>query len=100
MANRYSAGSVEKNIQNLTKAHDEVIQATSATSVLEIASGFGDHILSYAKNHPDTTFQPTECNEYLVNQLRKRVTEANLPNVSQPLKLDVLAGEWRSTTTM
>lgn len=57
--------------------------------MLEIASGFGDHILAYAERHPDTVFWPTECNDFLVDEISRQVTQSACRNVRQPIKLDV-----------
>lgn len=84
------AGSVEKNLPVLLKAHSTVIDAQKPASVLEIASGFGDHILAYAREHPTVTFQATECDEYLVSKLSEKIQQAALPNVLPAAKLDVL----------
>ncbi|KAK9894334.1 hypothetical protein P389DRAFT_94978 [Cystobasidium minutum MCA 4210] len=85
-----TAGSVEKNLPVLTGAHSKVINTHKPASVLELASGFGDHVLAYAREHPTVTFRATECDEYLVSKLSEKINEASLPNVLQPTKLDVL----------
>lgn len=83
-------GSVEKNLPYLVNAHSNVIKTRKPASVLEIASGFGDHILAYAREHPSVHFQPTEYDNYLVSELTKKIDDAGLPNVSRPIKLNVL----------
>lgn len=60
--------------------------------MLEIASGFGDHVIAYASALPDVEFWPTECNEYLVSKLEEKVGESGAGNVRKARKLDILEG--------
>lgn len=70
-----------------------MIEANHPALVLEIASGFGDHILAYAREYPKVSFQPTEYDEYLVGELSKKIEDAGLSNVLMPKKLDVTDSE-------
>lgn len=81
---------MEKNLPYLTKAVSKVISNNNSISILEIASGFGDHIVAYAREHPNISFQPTEYDEYLVAELQKKIKETGLPNVQSPRRLNVL----------
>lgn len=84
---------MEKNLPHLVKAHSSVIKANKPSLVLEIASGFGQHIIAYAREHPNVTFQATECDDYLVSRLSENIKKASLSNLLPPRKLDVLNGE-------
>ena len=86
------AGSVAKNLPHLLDAHRPIFEREDVQTVLEIASGFGDHILAYAEHFPNIQFRPTECNEYLVEKLRDRIRDSGLKNVLGPMKLDVVNG--------
>lgn len=73
----------------MVKAHTEVIEEHRPSAILEIASGFGDHILAYAREYPNISFQPTEYDNYLVAELTTKVQSAGLSNVQSPKKVDV-----------
>lgn len=83
---------MEKNTPHLVKAHSALCASPSCTKVLEIASGFLDHSIAYARQHPDVQFWPTECNVYLVSKLEEARLRAHLKNIQPATKLDALAG--------
>lgn len=66
--------------------------------VLEIASGFLDHSKAYAREHPEVTFSPTECNDYLVSKLEEARASSSLSNIAKARKLDVLLGMYKALT--
>ena len=61
-------------------------------SVLEIASGTGQHAAHFAAARPDWTWQPTDLPSQDLAGIRARC--AGLPNVRPALALDLLAGPW------
>ena len=61
-------------------------------SVLEIASGTGQHAAHFAGARPDWTWQPTDRLSADLAGIRARC--ADLPNVRPALALDLLAGPW------
>ena len=61
-------------------------------TVLELASGTGQHVAHFAAAQPGWTWQPTEANAMLLPALAARC--AALANVRAPLLLDVLAQPW------
>lgn len=63
-------------------------------TVLEIASGTGQHVCHFAKALSGIYWQPTEPDETSREALRIRIREAGLENVAPPEPLDVLAGIW------
>ena len=65
-----------------------------AGTVVEIASGTGQHIVHFARAVPDLVWQPTEPDERLLAATAQRVSAAALSNLRAPLRLDVLDGEW------
>ncbi|KAK9465465.1 hypothetical protein V1512DRAFT_228473 [Lipomyces arxii] len=75
--------------------------ATGATTakpktILEVASGFGEHSAYYAENTPATTFQPTEAQEPCIDGIAKLAAEAPHKNILPPLKLNVLSSpQWK-----
>ena len=61
--------------------------------VLEIGSGTGQHAVHFAAHLPHLVWQPSDRADYLpgINAWR---TEAGLPNLQPPMKLDVLQEGW------
>jgi SAM-dependent methyltransferase len=63
-------------------------------TVLEIASGTGQHVVHFARALPALTWQPTDTDPGLRAATAARVTAAALDNLLPPLPLDVLDAEW------
>jgi SAM-dependent methyltransferase len=62
--------------------------------VLEIASGTGEHAVHFAANLPGVTWQPSDQDaDYLASIVAHRAA-AKLPNLLEPLVLDVTAPAW------
>ena len=60
--------------------------------VLEIGSGTGQHAVHFAAALPQLTWQTSECEPNLAG-IRLWLEEAGLPNLPQPIPLDV-TGAW------
>lgn len=70
-------------------------QKLSPQLVLEVASGFGDHVSTFATRLPATTFLPTEAQVECLEKLRT----LKLHNVQQARKLNVLEeSDWSGIT--
>ena len=67
----------------------------SAASVLEIASGTGQHAAHFAAAQPGWAWQPTDFDEMALPGIARRC--AGLGNVRPPLRLDVLDLPWPSS---
>lgn len=63
-------------------------------TVLEVASGTGQHIVHFASSLPALKWLPSDPEEDHRNSIRARVEEAGLTNVAPPLALDVLDQPW------
>lgn len=63
-------------------------------SVLEIASGTGQHVCFFAQALPGIRWQPTEPDDASREAMELRIREAALTNVAEPLALDVGATHW------
>jgi hypothetical protein len=63
-------------------------------SVLEIASGSGEHIVHFAGVMPHLTWQPSDPEPAALASIAAWSAEANLPNIAPPLMLDVCAPDW------
>jgi SAM-dependent methyltransferase len=65
-----------------------------AGRLLELASGSGQHAVHFARHIPAWTWQPSEIDEDGLASIRAWVREAALPNLREPLRLDVAAEDW------
>lgn len=63
-------------------------------SVLEIASGTGQHVCFFAAQLPKVRWQPTEPDATHLEVIAARVREAQLTNIETPLTLDVHSPRW------
>ena len=63
-----------------------------SATVLEIASGTGQHAAHFAAAEAGWQWQPTDADEQMLPAIAARC--AGLPNVRPPLGLDVLGGSW------
>ncbi len=57
-------------------------------TVLEVASGLGEHAAWFAEALPGITWQPTDRNEEALDTLRARRDQAGLANLAPPLVLN------------
>lgn len=83
-------GSVERNLQPIKEALAPFFSRPLTTSVLELASGFGQHICSWAPAHPDVRFQPTDRDPEGLAVIQQRRLSEQLSNILEPARLDVL----------
>ena len=63
-------------------------------TVLEIASGSGEHILHFAAGLPGLTFQPSDPNPAARQSIAAWAAESGLANLRPPLALDAAAPPW------
>ena len=63
-------------------------------SVLEIASGTGQHITYFAAAMPHLAWQPTDADAAALPSIAARVKAQAQTHVREPLWLDVLAAQW------
>ncbi len=71
---------------------------TQPGTALEIGAGTGQHAVHFAANLPHLQWQPTDCEANLAG-IGMWVSEAALPNLRTPVKLDVRDSEWPVQTT-
>jgi cyclopropane fatty-acyl-phospholipid synthase-like methyltransferase len=63
-------------------------------TVLEIASGSGEHAVHFAAAFPGIVWQPSDAAPDCLASIRAWSTEATLPNLLPPLALDVRTLPW------
>jgi hypothetical protein len=66
-------------------------------TVLELASGSGEHVIFMAAAFANLTWQPTDVDPEALASIAAWRTEAALPNVREPLRLDVSEDRWPVT---
>jgi uncharacterized protein DUF938 len=66
-------------------------------SVLELASGSGEHAVDCARAFPGLTWQPTDISEAALASIAAWRDEAQLANLRAPVALDVTAAVWPVT---
>lgn len=82
----------ERNKQPILDVLARVLPARA--TVLEIASGSGQHAAFFAAQMPEWTWQPSDFDAENLASIRGWVEDARLPNLRAPLRLDVLERDW------
>jgi hypothetical protein len=91
MASAGFSEACERNKDVILDVLREVL--ADCSTVLEIGSGTGQHVVHFARHLPGLSWQPGDTLEYLPG-LRTRL-EAEAPeNVSEPVELDVRMDPW------
>jgi SAM-dependent methyltransferase len=89
------AAACERNKDQILTVLKEILP--SSGMALEIASGTGQHAAYFAAHFPRLIWQPTDLSENFPS-IRAWREEAGLPNLREPLKLDLLAESWPVTS--
>jgi cyclopropane fatty-acyl-phospholipid synthase-like methyltransferase len=63
-------------------------------TVLELASGSGQHVMFFAQRFPALTFQPSDPSAEARASIAAHLAEVPLANVAAPIELDVTASGW------
>jgi len=63
-------------------------------TILEIASGSGEHISYFAPYFKELTWQPTECDPTLLASITAHAAAVDASNIKPPLMLDVASHPW------
>ncbi len=66
----------------------------SSGTVLEIASGTGEHLVHFAARFPELTWQPSDYDTVGLASISAWSAEANLPNILSPVLIDAAASDW------
>ncbi len=86
------APSAERNRDEILGALQDVVPDEG--TILEIASGTGQHAVHFAPHFPGATWQPTERRPEALASIRAWAAEAGHPNLAEPLELDVTWERW------
>jgi SAM-dependent methyltransferase len=68
--------------------------AGKSGDVLEAGSGTGQHMVHFAKHSPDIIWWPSEFNERNLASIAAWRTQAALPNIRAPLRIDLSDPAW------
>ncbi|EKS33581.1 DUF938 domain-containing protein [Afipia clevelandensis] len=63
-------------------------------SVLEIASGSGEHVVHFAGAFPNLTFQPSDPEDAALQSIVAWSQDSGLKNIRPPVMLDAASGHW------
>lgn len=92
---------MERNLQPIAETLSPFLTRSSTQCVLELASGCGQHLCSWATAHPTVHFQPTDRDPESVKGTRQRIQEGAFHNIAQPRMLDVLdEAHWTQMATL
>jgi SAM-dependent methyltransferase len=86
----------ERNKEPILEVLRRVLPATG--TVLEIASGTGQHAVHFGAALPGLTWQPSEPDPARRAIVAARVAQSGLANVRAPLALDAALGPWPVAT--
>jgi SAM-dependent methyltransferase len=84
--------SAERNRGPILEVLRKVMPA--AGTVLEVASGTGHHAAHFARNLPGLTWTPSDIDPESRSSIEAWRQEVDLPNLLEPLALDVTDEEW------
>src|SRR5262249_23754523 len=84
----------ERNKQPILEQLVRVLPKSGGT-LLEIASGTGQHVAYFAAHLPAWTFQPSEIDEELFSVLERRRQAAKLSNLLAPIVIDTTSRDWK-----
>ena len=63
-------------------------------TVLEVASGTGEHSVYFARQFPDLDWQPSDLHPDALKSIAAWREEQRLPNLREPIVIDAAAPEW------
>ena len=86
------APSAERNREPLLSVLRELLP--SQGTVLEVASGTGQHAVFFARAFPGLVWQPTDADPVARASIEAWRRDEGLPNVREPLALDASASTW------
>ena len=86
------APATERNRDAIAAVLREALPA--AGTILEVASGTGEHAVHFARLFPDLVWQPSDPDPDAVASIAAWRAEAGLANLLEPLRFDAAAAEW------
>jgi cyclopropane fatty-acyl-phospholipid synthase-like methyltransferase len=90
-AKRY-APATQRNRDSIVAVLRDILPENG--SVLEIASGTGEHIIHFAAYFPQFTWQPSDYDPAGLDSITAWIAESRLPNIAPPVLIDSAAPVW------
>lgn len=90
---RLDAPAFHRNVEPIWSVIGECLAGKSG-SVLEIGSGTGQHIVTYAARCPHLTFWPTDIAEPHRASIEAYRRATGLPNLRAPQSIDLMQPDW------
>jgi len=92
---RLDAAAFHRNHQPIWAVLDRVLGDRSG-EVLEAGSGTGQHVVYFARQHPDIVWWPSDFNEAHLKSIAAWRAHAGLDNVRAPFRIDLTDPAWCS----
>jgi cyclopropane fatty-acyl-phospholipid synthase-like methyltransferase len=89
---RLISPSADRNKGPILAVLERILPATG--TVLEIASGTGQHVVHFARALRHLTWQPSDVEAECLRSISAWLSAERLPNIRQPIELDVQAFPW------
>lgn len=93
---RLFAPSAANNMAAICRVLRDV--APKSGRAVELASGTGQHSVAFARSCPGLTWVPTDVDEDRLTSIGIYVSEAQLENLTLPVRLDATKAGWNQTT--
>lgn len=90
-AKRYAPATL-RNRAAITAVLRELLPAQG--TVLEIASGSGEHVVHFAGQFPDLNWQPSDPDPAALASIDAWAADSGLTNIAPPVALDASARQW------
>jgi SAM-dependent methyltransferase len=85
---------VERNREPILAVLKRLLPARARALVLEVASGSGEHAAFFAKGLPHASWLPSDIDPKALASIAAFRTDAALPNLLPPVRLDATAETW------
>lgn len=92
---RLRAAATERNREPIAAVLREILPVNG--TVLEIASGTGEHSVFFAGHFPDMVWQPSDREDEALASIAAWRDAAGLANLRAPLRFDAAARKWPAT---
>ncbi|WP_395624324.1 DUF938 domain-containing protein [Sphingomonas daechungensis] len=89
---RRSAPAVQRNRDPIADVLSEWLPVSG--TVLEVASGTGEHAVWFAERFPQLEWQPSDAHVNALASIRGWRARSGLPNLREPVAIDASAGKW------
>jgi hypothetical protein len=86
------APAAARNREPIAAVLREVLPARG--TILEVASGTGEHAVHFASLWPGLRWQPSDPDPEAIASIQAWRAEAGLPNLAEPVQLDAAAPKW------